>query len=140
MVRPSEEQPRWRSSGKTSASRKPCMLGCQVWRMRCWPPTQNGPGSCHPSIANVLRFIPESSEEPKAGIGPAKGVKGTAAMICAVAGFEISWVRDAAATNGPACDPGAGEPSEWPGWTDSDLWTHVDEPDQAEPSEEDCRW
>jgi hypothetical protein len=61
-------------------------------------------------------------------------------MICDDDGFAIYWVLDDYAIECTACDPDAGEPSEWPEWTDADRWTHIDPPDQAEPSQEDSVW
>ena len=39
-----------------------------------------------------------------------------------------------------ACDPCYGDPADWPEWTDADRWTHIDPPDQVDPSPDDCRW
>lgn len=61
-------------------------------------------------------------------------------MVCDVDGFAIYWVLDDEAIECEACDPDAGEPEDWPDWTDQDCWTHIDPPDQVEPSEADCQW
>jgi hypothetical protein len=55
-------------------------------------------------------------------------------------GYAVYWVLDDEAIECTACDPDAGEPEDWPAWTDADCWTHIDPPDQVEPTHDDIAW
>lgn len=61
-------------------------------------------------------------------------------MVCDTDGFAIYWVLDDDAIECTACDPDAGEPEDWPAWTDADCWTHIDTPNQLEPDQGDVEW
>jgi hypothetical protein len=54
------------------------------------------------------------------------------------ADYAVYFVLDDDIIECTACDPEAGEPSDWPSWCDQDRWTHIDEPDQV--SLDDVAW
>jgi hypothetical protein len=50
--------------------------------------------------------------------------------------FDVYFATDDQIIECTATDPHAGDPADWPSWTDADRW----ELDLVEPSQEDSAW